>query len=122
MSDEVFEHQELTEEEFERLQRLIPGESLSRFLSGLGKGRALMEALEEPAGQEFLGRLNRKILECENFILSNVSMDGESPELKEKKIRFKVYKEEADWILNRVRKYQSDTQNLRRLAAGENKS
>ncbi len=115
MSDEP-EHHDLTEEEFERLKRLIPGENLSRYLSKLGKGRDLIDVLSEPAGQEFLGRINRKILECENFILTNVTMKEDTPELKEKKIRFKVYTEEAAYYLNRLQEYERDTKMLRRLA------
>ena len=119
MSDEPERH-DLTEEEFERLKRLIPGENLSRYLSKLGKGRDLIDALEEPVGQEFLGRLNRKILECENYILFNtdLGMKEDTPELKEKKIRFKVYKEEADWILNRLEEHKRNVKTLSRLAQG----
>ena len=117
MSDEPERH-DLTEEEFERLKRLIPGENLSRYLSKLGKGRDLIDALEEPVGQEFLGRLNRKILECENYILFNTGTEGDTPELKEKKIRFKVYKEEADWILNRLEEHKRNVKTLSRLAQG----
>jgi hypothetical protein len=103
---------ELTIEEVEKLRRVIPEENLSRYLSNLGRGRDLIDALSEPAGQEFLTRINAKILECEREILNS---GGKAKD--DAWVRYEVYKGEANWILDRLTKYRADTAKLKAAAA-----
>jgi len=114
--DDGEDFEELTDQEFDKLCRIIPGENLSRHLSNLGRLRTIMDALSTPEGQEFLGRINRNILECENFILNNVSMGDDTPKMREMKVRFKVYKEEAEHYLEQVVSYNRGVKVLKEAA------
>lgn len=108
---------DLTEEEFEKLQSMLPGENLSRFLSTLGKGREFIDILNEPVAREFIGRLNAQMIQCENYVLKNIHTEKDGPDMVENKIRLRVYLEEATWIANRVREYYRQSVLLKNMAA-----